>query len=169
MSSDVHLTPTSFIVLGFIEAAGDATPYDLKQGLEQSAGNFWSIPHSQLYSESERLADAGHLSERRESSGRRRRVYSMTAKGRRALNKWRDEPTGALPELRDVSLLKLFLGGDPAALATPQLDAHRRKLEAYRALASADEGAGPRGPWQALEAGIAHEREWIRFWSKLAA
>ena len=31
-----------------------------------------------------------------------------------------------------------------------------------------DPGAGPRGPWLALEAGIHHEREWVRFWEELA-
>lgn len=165
----IRLAPTSFIVLGFIDVAGEATPYDLKQQLEASVGNFWSIPHSQLYSESERLASAGYLSERREVTGRRRRVYTLTAAGRKALAEWRNEPTDVLPELRDVSLLKLFLGGQPEKLAAPQVEAHTRKLKTYVALAEADDGSEPRGPWLALESGIAHEREWVRFWNKLAA
>ena len=46
-------------------------------------GGFFSIPHSQLYAEPERLARAGYLRERREQTGRRRKHYSLTEKGRR--------------------------------------------------------------------------------------
>ena len=166
--ADVTLTPTSYIVLGLLSQAGEATPYALKRAIEGSIGNFWTVPHSQLYSEPARLARAGYLKESQEPAGRRRKTYALTARGRRALDEWRDAPTAELPELRDLSLLKLFFGGDPDRLADAQLAAHRAKLDAYRALRSADEGSGPRGPWRALEAGLAHEREWTRFWEKLA-
>ena len=56
MSSDPTLTPTSYIVLGLLAAAGASTPYALKQGVAGSIGHFWSVPHSQLYAEPERLA-----------------------------------------------------------------------------------------------------------------
>ena len=164
----MRLTPTSFIVLGSIEQAGELTPYSLKQSVEGSVGNFWSVPHSQLYAEPARLAAAGYLSERREEGGRRRKTYALTAKGRRALEHWRDEPESALPELRDLGLLKMYFGGDPGAVAPAQLAAHQAKLEAYKAMLKADTGDEPRGPWRTLEAGLAHEREWVRFWSRLA-
>jgi DNA-binding PadR family transcriptional regulator len=169
MKDATALTPTSYIVLGFVEQAGESTPYALKQAIDASVGNFWSVPHSQLYAEPARLAAAGYLSERQEEGGRRRKTYALTAGGRRALEDWRDEPTDALPELRDLSLLKMYFGGDPAALARTQLAAHRAKLESYRAMLEADTGEEPRGPWRTLEAGLAHEREWVRFWSRLAA
>ena len=54
-----RLTPTSYIVLGLLEAAGEATPYDLKRAVGTSVGNFWSLQHSQLYAEPARLASAG--------------------------------------------------------------------------------------------------------------
>ena len=155
-------------MLGLVEQAGESTPYALKRAVEESIGNFWSVPHSQIYAEPARLAAAGYLKERREEGGRRRRTYALTAGGRRALADWRDEPTTELPELRDLSLLKLFFGGDPDRLAGPQLAAHRAKLDGYRARRAADDGTGPRGPWRALDAGVAHEREWTRFWSRLA-
>ncbi len=167
-SGEISLTPTSYIVLGFVDGSGPSTPYALKQQVEATVGSFWSVPHSQLYAEPARLAAAGYLSERREESGRRRKTYAMTAKGRRALERWREAPTDELPELRDLSLLKVFFGGDPARIAAPQAAAHRAKLESYRALLANDSGGGPRGPWRTLEAGLAHEREWVRFWSKLA-
>lgn len=168
-STGIDLTPTSFIVLGLLERSGEATPYDLKAMVAASVGNFWSVPHSAVYAEAGRLARAGHLDERREPGGRRRRVFSLTARGRAALAEWRAVPAPDLPELRDLSLLKLFFGAAPAEVAAAQLDAHREKLEHYWALRLADQGGGDRGPWLALEAGIGHEREWIRYWQRLAA
>src|ERR1700748_958533 len=108
MSSELRLTPTSYIVLGLLDAAGEATPYDLKQAVGMSLGNFWSLPHAQLYAEPERLQAAGLLRERRERGGGRRRHYKLTPSGRRALRAWLAEPTEELTELRDLSMLKIF-------------------------------------------------------------
>ena len=162
------LTPTSFIVLGLLERGGEGTPYDLKAMVAASVGNFWSVPHSALYAEPERLAGAGYLDERRERGGRRRRLYSLTDRGRRALEEWRERSTADLPELRALALLKVFFGADPSAVAAAQRDAHRAKLAHYEALAAGDDGSGPRGPWLTLEAGIGHEREWVEYWERLA-
>lgn len=169
MSNEIRLTPTSYIVLGLLDEAGEATPYDLKQAVGFSLGDFWSLPHAQLYAEPERLAAAGLLSERRERGGRRRKHYKLTAAGRRALKEWLAEPTGKLAELRDPGLLKLFFGADPEALAAVQLPAHRRKLESYEQLVAQIEGHVPPGMVLALRAGIDHERQYVRFWSELAA
>ena len=164
---ETRLTPTSFIVLGLLDLAGESTPYDLKQAVAASLGNFWSLQHAQLYSEPQRLADAGYLSERREEGGRRRRHYSLTDEGRRALDEWRSEPAERLSELRDLGLLKLFFGADPARVADAQLEMHERKLAEYEEIQRADPGGEPRGPWLTLEAGIAHERQSIEFWTGL--
>jgi len=48
---------------------GPSTPYDLKRFVQLSVGNFWPFPHTQLYAEPARLAEAGLL----EETGRRRR------------------------------------------------------------------------------------------------
>jgi DNA-binding PadR family transcriptional regulator len=166
---EIKLTPTSYIVLGLLEQCAEATPYDLKQIVGLSLGNFWSLQHAQLYSEPERLANAGYLKERREEGGRRRRHYSITARGAKALEEWRRSPAERLYELRDLGLLKVFFGADPEAVAEAQLEAHRGKLAEYEALQRFDEGREPRGPWLTLEAGIGHERETIRFWESLRA
>ena len=79
------------------------------------SGNFWTLQHAQLYSEPERLAKAGYLTEERERGGRRRKLYAITDKGREALDEWRSEPTDAILELRAPALLKLFFGADPAS------------------------------------------------------
>lgn len=158
------LTPTSYIVLGLVELSGEATPYELKTTVNNSLGNFWSIQHAQLYSEPERLAGAGYLKERREETGRRRRHYTITKKGRTALAEWRETPAERVLELRDPGLLKIFFGADPAEVAESQLDLHRRKLDEYEGLKRIDVGAEPRGPWLTLDAGIRHTKTSIAFW-----
>lgn len=164
---EIRLTPTSYVVLGLIERLQPATPYQLKQAAALGVGELWSLPHTQLYSECQRLAAAGLLSERREQSGRRRRIYRLTATGSKALDAWRSEPTSELWELRDAGLLKLHFGADPAALAEAQLEAHERKLRWYEEMRDAAGDDAPEGALLTLEAGIGHEREYIRFWSRV--
>jgi DNA-binding PadR family transcriptional regulator len=166
-TTTTRLTETSYIVLGLIEQIGPATPYDLKRMAKVSTFNFWAVPHTQLYAECERLGGEGLLSERREESGRRRRVYSLTKSGRKALSEWLEEPTEEFEEVRDPATLKLFFGGDPVALAAAQLAAHRRRLHDYEELFAQLPDA-PRGWRLALDSGIGHERESVRFWSRLA-
>jgi PadR family transcriptional regulator, regulatory protein AphA len=165
----MKLTPTSFIVLGLIEGAGGATPYELKVAVSRSVGNFWSLQHAQLYTETERLAKAGYLSEEREETGRRRRRFTITDVGRAALDEWRAEPPTTVSELRDQGMLKLFFGADPDVLAPAQLDAHRRKLEEYEAHLAEVQGREQEDEARCLvlQAGIAHQEVWIRFWSAL--
>lgn len=164
--STARMTETSYIVLGLLELAEPATPYDLKGLAQRSVFNFWSIPHTQIYTECQRLAEAGLLEERREDSGRRRRIYTLSASGREALDAWRAEPTNRLYEIRDLGILKLFFGAAPATLAPAQVAAHGRKLEELEGIA-AKFPEMPQGSRLALEMGIAHEREFIRFWSGL--
>ena len=164
----IRLTPTSYVVLGLLEAAGEATPYTLKAMVAESVGNLWSVQHAQFYSEPERLAGAGLVAEEREDGGRRRRTYRLTDAGRGALRDWLASPAGATTELRDIGLLQLFFGADPAAVAAAQLPPHEARLAEYEARRAAPGTPMPRGPSLALDAGIAHEREWVRFWREVA-
>lgn len=164
MSSKPRLSATSFIVLSLIDAAGEATPYDLKRAVAITLGNFWSVPHAQVYAEPERLAAGGFLSERREAGGRRRRYYKLTTQGKEALQAWLAEPTAEMAELRDPGILKLFFGGEPKALAAAQLSVHRERLALLERLAERLDGQAPTGAELSLLAGVGHEREWVRFW-----
>ncbi len=164
--SSAKLTITSYAVLGLIDQWGPSTPYQLKNVAAVSVLHFWTIPHTQIYSECRKLAGAGLLDERREESGRRRRTYRLTAKGRKALAEWRADPHTDYYELRDPGLLKLFVGGDPVALAATQLEAHERRLHSYEAMRDSMPDM-PEGMRLALEAGIGHAREYVRFWSQL--
>jgi len=149
--------------------AGEATPYDLKAMVAGGIGNLWSLQHTQLYAEPERLAGAGYLTETREDGGRRRKLYSITPAGRDTFRAWLSAELGSeLPELRDIGLLKVFFGADPRPIAIGQLRAHREKLREYQELEQALSGTELAGPVSTLGAGIGHEREWIRYWADLA-
>lgn len=170
-----NLTPISYVVLGCLALAGPATPYGVKQTVAGSIGYFWSFPHSQLYSEPERLARAGLVTEQREDSGRRRRTYAITDAGLAALKAWVMTPTDELPQIRDIGMLKLYFGSmadgeQLAELARVRTDAHRRRRELYSEAAAGHERArGIRaGEALALRFGIAFEDASIAFWGSLA-
>jgi PadR family transcriptional regulator AphA len=166
----ISLTPTSYIVLGLVNAAGEATPYSLKQMAAATIGNFFSIPHSQLYAEPDRLADTGYLTVRREEGGRRRKHYALTARGRKALAAWLEAPTEEMYELRDPGLLKLAFGSDPKKLAAAQLPAHEERLRQFLEIEQILEASGaPVEQRLVVQSGIGHEREYVRFWKRVAA
>lgn len=166
------LTPTSYLVLGLLGSFGPSTSYDLEQLVAGSVGAFWSFPRSQLYSEPARLVAAGLVDEQREQTGRRRRTLTLTDDGRRALQDWLATPEGALTEIRDLGLLKLFFGGaagspaDVAASARAQAASHRRQLAVYEEL-SAHEGM-ERHQQATLRLGTAYEQAAIAFWDQVA-
>ena len=134
-----------------------------------SVGHFWTVPHAQIYNEAARLEEGGLLSEEREEGGRRRRFFKLTGLGRRTLQDWLDAPTGELFELRDLGLLKLYFGADPQPYAEIRLPIHQRKLAEHEERIQVFGDEIPAGVRLAIEAGIGHEREWVRYWSALAA
>ncbi len=165
--SERSLTITSYIVLGLL-VPGPGTPYELKNRAAATVGHFWSLQHAQLYTETAKLAEDGLLTERREETGRRRKTYAITDAGRQAFEEWLAEPTAELIELRDLGILKTFFGADLSLIAPGQLEAHRERLARYEEQhRELEKNAIPRGMIVALEAGIGHEREYVRFWSKL--
>jgi DNA-binding PadR family transcriptional regulator len=164
---DIRLTPTSYIVLGLLTAAGRATPYDLKQMHANGIGGFWTLNHAQLYAEPDRLVDGGYLTVEREEGGRRRKLYEVTREGRAALDEWLANPSDDFTELRDVGLLQLFFGADPEAVAAVQLRIHAEALARYEAL-EATASEWPDGARLVLDSGIGHEREWLRYWKRVA-
>ena len=83
MSTELRAGPVSYLVLGIVALRGPSTSYDLKRFVQLTIGNFWPFPHTQLYAEPARLAEAGLLEETREETGRRRRYYSITARAAR--------------------------------------------------------------------------------------
>jgi PadR family transcriptional regulator AphA len=158
-AEQVRLGGTSYAVLSLLELLGEATPYDLKQMLERTIENFWPVPHTTSYAEPDRLTKAGLLTERREAHGRRRKLYSLTERGREELHSWRDSPELAPPQLRDEGVLKLFAGGDPVAYSRTRRDFYADKLDELDAyLQSCPDVARYRGVRASLIAGITYYR-----------
>lgn len=168
MSEETELTHTSHIVLGLLSMSGEATPYDLKQMVSATVGHFWSLPHSQLYAEPARLARAGYVTETRELEGRRRKLYSLTPRGREAHEQWLEVLTPEPYMLRDLALLKLFFGADAQRLAEVQLQTHRQKLAEYETLMEQTASYSSAGPRLALDLGTRHERQTVEFWEEHA-
>jgi DNA-binding PadR family transcriptional regulator len=161
-SKAIKLTGTSYAVLALLKEFGESTSYEIKQKLESSIQNFWPVPHTTAYEEPARLAAAGYLSAKQEKGGRRRRVYSLTDKGREALAAWAGEAGTASPQLRDELMLKVFAGADPEPLLAPRIAFHKAKLEellGYLDLVRQNEGF--EGSERTLVAGVAYEEKML--------
>jgi PadR family transcriptional regulator, regulatory protein AphA len=181
--STERLTPTSYLVLGLLAREGPSTPYDLEQHVRATLGNFWSFPHTLLYSEPPRLVALGLANETREADGRRRRVFAITPAGTEALTAWLDRPSDAPAELRDPGLLQLFFADLASTearlrLAERQLAIHRAKLDAYREDERQERRPDPprRGQrtvehWrgETLPMGLRYEAAAVDFWTEVVA
>jgi PadR family transcriptional regulator AphA len=161
----IRLTTTSFIVLGLIDWRGATSPFRMKTLLLETVGDFHPVPHTTFYEEPARLAAAGYLDESQEQSGRRRKSYSLTEKGKRALAEWLADPGAEPTELRSPAMLKVFFGANPGPLAEAALARHRQLLDGFEALRGERRPAA--GPGRALEAGIEYHRSWVRIWERL--
>jgi PadR family transcriptional regulator AphA len=182
MMSTERLTPTSYLVLGLLAREGPSTPYALERHVAATLGNFWSFPHTLLYSEPERLEALGLVTETRESAGRRRRSFAITSAGIEALDAWLERPARARTELRDLGLLQLFfmdLASDQARLrlAQEQLTIHQAKLSAYEGDARIERRSGALVSglrtvehWRGatLPMGLLYEAAAVEFWQDVA-
>lgn len=164
-----RLTPTSYVVLGLVRMIEPASPYGLKKLLDISVGDFHPVPHTTFYVEPARLAKLGYLDETQEESGRRRKAYSLTDKGREALDDWVGDPEVEPTQLRSPAMLKVFLGADPAPLARSALAFHEGLLAQLEALLEHRGAEMDEGPRLALETGIQYHRLWCEQWKRLGA
>jgi PadR family transcriptional regulator AphA len=99
---------------------------------EGPLGQVYEIPRPVVYRALGRLMDAGLVQPQRVehgAGGPQRTVVRVTARGRRALRQWLNEPVSHIRDLRTELLAKLALlaraGSDPG----PLLAAQRRALE----------------------------------------
>ena len=94
MSSSQRLTTTSYAILGLLAVRSWST-YELTRQMEWSLGRFWPRAKSKLYEEPKKLEALG-LGDVPDGDGGQaaRAVYTITAKGRRALAAWQAEPIG---------------------------------------------------------------------------
>jgi DNA-binding PadR family transcriptional regulator len=101
------ITTTSYAVLGLLSIKPWSS-YELTQQMDRSLGRIWPRAVSKLYEEPKKLVDHGYARASTEQNGQRSRtMYAITAKGRRALAIWLQEP-GEGPVLEFEQLLKVF-------------------------------------------------------------
>jgi PadR family transcriptional regulator, regulatory protein AphA len=103
-----QLTTTSYAVLAQV-AVHPWSPYELAQQRVRYFRYVWPRAESAIYREVKRLSSMGLLSGRTDYVGRRARtVYSITAKGRKALRAWLDTPVS--PFAMDFeAMIRLFI------------------------------------------------------------
>jgi DNA-binding PadR family transcriptional regulator len=130
-----ELTTTSYAILGLL-GIRPWTTYELAQQMDRSLGRLWPRAQSKIYEEPKKLAALGFATAARETVGRRpRTVYTITAKGRRALRAWLAEP-GTPPALEWEQLLKFFFAEQAATRddVARTIDGIRAWAEEQRAL-----------------------------------
>jgi PadR family transcriptional regulator, regulatory protein AphA len=104
----MEISPTGYVVLGMLNW-GPRTGYEIKQLVDKSTRFFWAASYGQIYPELKRLTEQGLVSGKDDpKSARNRKVYRLTAKGRRELDQWMQQPPETF-EMRNEGLLKLFL------------------------------------------------------------
>jgi PadR family transcriptional regulator AphA len=158
MSMAPALTSTSYAILGLLAVKPWST-YELAQQMDRALGRFWPRAESKLYEEPKKLVAHGLARASTEMVGKRRRtIYTITAKGRRALADWVPTP-GDGPIVEFEQLIKVFFAEHGTAtdlLATLQgvRDWSAERLGAAAAVPQAYlDGNGPfpeRLPWLLL-------------------
>jgi len=146
--STPSLTTTSYAVLGLL-AIKPWSSYELTQQMDRSLGRVWPRAVSKLYEEPKKLATHGLATSAVQQSGQRTRtIYTITAKGRRALADWLGQP-GDGPVLEYEQLLKVFFAENGtkadllASLTAAQAWAQARSAESLDIGEQYRTGGGP--------------------------
>lgn len=117
-----------FALLGLLSLGGKRSGYDLKKATASSTAHFWSESYGNIYPRLRELVDEGLIrphTPQTAGTGRRKQLYSITAKGRQALAAWLSEPV--MPRHEDNELLlKLFFGSRMSTKAAAELVRHSR-------------------------------------------
>lgn len=120
------LPATSWAVLGILSFEEELSGYDVKRWADQSLAFFyWAPSQSQIYTELRRLERLGlaHSHIEQTHAAKSRRLYKITAPGRRSMRRWTDELPAEPVVLKHSHILRLWaahngdLGRLRAALA----------------------------------------------------
>ena len=161
------MPPTAYVILGMLRI-GAESGYDIKKAVEVSTRFFWKISEARIYPMLATLESNGLILGHDAPQGRRRRrVYELTDEGEEALAVWlsADEPYAF--EVRDVTMLKLFLADaapEASAIEIVRRLIGRSEMELVKMRAQEQpatelaESGGVRYPAIALQTGMAvHE------------
>lgn len=168
---------TSYALLGLLTFGDEPTGYELKQRADNTLRFYWVSPAmSQVYTELARLTEAKLVRRRGEGRGT---TYSLTAKGRRTLERWMHETPAGFPVFKHPVALRLMMGhlSDPATIRAmleeyvAEVTAARRDLAAVRTSLEGAEAPGERyhHPSMVAEWGLAHFDSEIAITERLLA
>jgi DNA-binding PadR family transcriptional regulator len=139
-------TTTSYAILCLL-AVRDWTAYELAQQMDRSVGNMWPRAASVVYEEPKRLVALGLARATATSTGKRpSTTYGITAKGRRALRRWLEQP-GAGPVTEFEGLVKVAFADQGS------IEGLRANLRAIREAAEAEVADGERRSEEYAETG----------------
>jgi PadR family transcriptional regulator AphA len=136
-------TAVTWAVLGLL-GIRPMSGYDIKAAVDRTIRHFWAASYGQIYPELKRLEQAGWIAGKdADRGGRTRRVYRITAAGRRQLEGWLHGYETRI-EMRDESLLRLFFADalprdEALGLLAARRDGYRMMLAYLRSL---DDGQG---------------------------
>jgi PadR family transcriptional regulator, regulatory protein AphA len=142
------LTTTSYAILGLL-AVKPWTTHELVRQVDRSLRRIWPRAQSKLYEEPKKLVAHGLARATDDSIGRRRRTrYTITAKGRRALAAWLQQPgDGPLLEFEQLVKISFADSGSRADvltnLAATRLWVLEQNVESLAAGRAYLEGSGP--------------------------
>lgn len=98
-----------YAILGLINRS-PLTGYDITKNFNEGLVEFWYARHSQIYPELKKLTDEGLISYETVIQGEKleKKLYTITKKGKNALQKWlaKDDPLEPTP--KDVFRLKAY-------------------------------------------------------------
>ena len=127
-----------YAILGLLNRR-DMSGYDLTKEFETTLAEFWGAKHSQIYPELKALADEGLIAYQIEISGTvlEKKVYSITERGRTALQTWAETQLKMKSVPKDEFRLQLYFSDcippqRRIALLEPQLEQHRALLDHLR-------------------------------------
>ena len=107
MTARTPLTTTSYAILGLLSIR-PWTTYALAQQMKRSLHHLWPRAESNVYAEPKRLVAWGLVTAEAEATGRRERTrYTITDKGRRALETWLAQPSAA-PRFESEAMVKVL-------------------------------------------------------------
>lgn len=105
--------------------------YELKRSIDTELAPYWRIDFAQLYRSLAKMARAGWVKSRttRGAGGPKRKIYTITARGRKTFSDWIAEPAQNQAEF----FVKVHLAGECGLSVAHLIDPQRRALENNRA------------------------------------
>ena len=121
-----------FIILGLLNKNGSMSGRDMIKEFKNEISEFWSVSHSQLYPELQRMLEEGDIEVRKGSSNLKVINYQITKNGIEKLNQWFSESINLKND--DLTSVKLYCIVDRhspllSEIFEKEFDLHNQKLK----------------------------------------